>query len=131
MVIDFDRWGVGKLGEIAQACRQKGYLLAVSNPCFELWLLLHVCRLGDYTAEALARLRQNERVGRDRRAIEMELVRLLGSYKKENPDCGRFLPLVEVAIEQAQVLDREPEHRWPNRLGTRVYLLVKEITGLR
>jgi hypothetical protein len=129
MVIDFDRWGEQKLGAIAQAGRQKGYLLAVSNPCFELWLLLHVCRLGDYTAEALEGLRKNERVGRDRRAIEMELVRLLGSYKKENPDCGRFLPLVEVAIEQAQALDTNPEHRWPNGLGTRVYLLVKEITG--
>jgi hypothetical protein len=129
MVIDFDRWGEQKLGAIAQACRQKEYLLAVSNPCFELWLLLHVCRLSDYTAEELERLLQNEKVGRDRRAIEMELVRLLGSYNKGNPDCSRFLPSVETAIAQAQTLDTNPEHRWPNDLGTRVYLVVKTIMG--
>ena len=41
VMIDVDRWNKSTLQEIAKEARQKGYRLAISNPCFELWLLLH------------------------------------------------------------------------------------------
>jgi len=42
MVIDIDRWTEQNLSDVAGKCRDKGFLIAVSNPCFELWLLLHL-----------------------------------------------------------------------------------------
>jgi hypothetical protein len=38
---DFQSWKPAMISAIAQECQSKGYFLAVSNPCFEIWLLLH------------------------------------------------------------------------------------------
>lgn len=44
-VADTDHWiessHIQNLVEVARLCRQKGIQVALSNPCFELWLLLH------------------------------------------------------------------------------------------
>ena len=37
---------------------------------------------------------------------------------------------ISVAIERAAALDVSPADRWPNTLGTRVYLLAKSILGI-
>jgi RloB-like protein len=42
MVIDKDRWLDEHLSEVTQECSQKNYYCAVSVPCFEIWILLHL-----------------------------------------------------------------------------------------
>src|SRR5690242_8463724 len=37
LMFDVDRWGAGKIRTICQLANQKGYRLAISNPCFEVW----------------------------------------------------------------------------------------------
>jgi len=127
MVIDLDRWHNRELGSVAAQCKQKDYRLAVSNPCFELWLLLHVKSPDDYTDVELQELAENKHVSEKRTRLERELLDKLGSYNKSNPDTSKFLPFVDIAIERARALDPHPEHRWPNGLGTRVYLLAETI----
>jgi hypothetical protein len=126
LVIDVDRWGEAKLAEVARKCQQKGYELAVSNPCFEVWLLLHIKALHEYPPEKLVELYANRKVG-GRTCLEAELLNLLGAYNKFNLDPAPFIPHVAIAIERARGLDIHPEHRWPNHLGTRVYLLAQKI----
>lgn len=45
LVCDTDHWiessHIQNLVEVVQRCRQKGIFVALSNPCFDLWLLLH------------------------------------------------------------------------------------------
>jgi hypothetical protein len=45
VVCDCDHWiesgHIHNLTAVVQQCRQKGIMVALSNPCFELWLLLH------------------------------------------------------------------------------------------
>ena len=43
LVIDRDKqsWTEATISEVAQFCHAKQYILALSNPCFELWLLIH------------------------------------------------------------------------------------------
>lgn len=45
LVIDSDHWVSGRhaanLSEVFSLCSQKGYKIALSNPCFEFWLMLH------------------------------------------------------------------------------------------
>jgi hypothetical protein len=126
LVIDVDRWGDKKMAGIARECVQKRYLLAISNPCFELWLLLHLKSLDEYTPDTLDEFRKNAKVGH-RRRLEAELVNVLGSYSKSNLNADHFLPHVEIAIERARLLDANPNHRWPHDLGTRVYLLAESV----
>jgi hypothetical protein len=53
LVLDTDHWIEGShlpnLVEVVKRCRQKGISVALSNPCFELWLLLH---FADFPAES-------------------------------------------------------------------------------
>jgi hypothetical protein len=128
LVIDVDRWGEGKLAEIARLCQQKDYDLAVSNPCFEVWLLLHLKAPQEYSPAALAELYENRKTG-NRTRLDAELLSLLGTYNKSNLNTAPFLPNVAFAIARAKSLDTHPEYRWPITLGTRVYLLAEAITG--
>ncbi|MBT7191100.1 MAG: RloB domain-containing protein [Anaerolineae bacterium] len=128
VVVDVDRWGE-KLSEVAALCRQKGYGYAVSNPCFEIWLLLHIKDLAEYDEETLQEFRENRKPSRksDRTRLDVELLNLNGSYNKSNLDTSPFLPFVENAIERARSLDVMPRQRWPNDLGTRIYLIAEKI----
>jgi hypothetical protein len=126
LVIDTDHWGNEKLARIARECWQKEYKMAVSNPCFELWLLLHHKALSEYPSEILDEFRDNSRKG-NRTRLERELVKLLGEFSKSSLKTEHFLPHVEKAIERAKELDETPEQRWPEDLGTRVYLLAETI----
>ncbi len=128
IVIDVDDWGKAKLSDIGRLCRQKyNYFLAVSNPCFELWLLLHVKSLEDYTDEELVEFGENRKSSKTRKRLEIELIRLLGEYSKSNLNSAQYLPHIHIAIERAKKLDIYPDHRWPNGLGSHVYRLAEKI----
>ena len=128
MVIDVDDWGESKLSEIARLCQQKpGYYLAVSNPSFELWLLLHIKSLQDYSDQELGEFAENKKVSSTRNRLEVELVSLLGEYNKSKLNSDQYLPTVQFAVEQAKSLDIDPNHRWPNSLGSRIYRLAEKI----
>jgi hypothetical protein len=71
MVIDVDRWGDKKLSFIARQCKQKEYFLAVSNPCSDLWFLLHKKSLAQYPDETLNEFLENKKKNR-RTRLESE-----------------------------------------------------------
>lgn len=125
LVIDVDRWQE-QIAEIARVCQQKSYSLAVSNPCFEIWLLLHHRSLADYEESVLEEFRINKKTG-SRTRIDIELLAILGTYNKAklNPDI--FMPHIDTAITNARSADQSLDHRWPNGPGTRVYQLVESI----
>lgn len=127
LVIDTDRWR-HQLVHIARECKQKGYFLAVSNPCFEFWLLLHLVDLKEYKKSTLIELKQNKKAGKHSRSrLDKEIMDILGSYNKSNIDTKAFLPNVHIAIKIAEALDIKPKERYPNELGSHVYRLVKKI----
>ncbi len=41
LVFDVDRWTSQNLSSVCREAKQKNYYLAISNPCFEVWLCLH------------------------------------------------------------------------------------------
>jgi hypothetical protein len=124
MVIDLDQWTEAHLSEVASHCIQKSFHLAVSNPCFEVWLLLHVKDPAEYASGELT-------VFCNKTDLIKELRRILGSYNSANIDSKRFLPHVPEAIERARLLDSTPDTRWPTACGTRVYLLAEKILAIK
>lgn len=127
LVIDVDRWGDTKLSEIAQECVQKGIRLAVSNPAIELWFLLHLADLAEYGESAQQAMLLNKKVNANRTCLEQAILDIVGRYNKSNLAMDDYLPHVEKAIERAESLDIRPQDRWPQQLGTRVYLAVRSI----
>ena len=128
IVIDRDDWKEKMLADIAQLCQQNSNLrFCKSNPCFELWLILHLEDIEDYSEEDKKNLFENPRLSTHGTWTKYHLRKLMGHYQESDYDPSILLPHVEEAICRAEKLDINPKDRWPQTTGTRVYLLAKSI----
>ncbi|MBI5479497.1 MAG: RloB domain-containing protein [Deltaproteobacteria bacterium] len=107
LVFDRDRWPDAQLHEAVERARGRHYDVAVSNPGFELWLLLH---FRDVEADAPLRADQCRR----------DTHEALSGIGREQ---------VEAAISRSSALDTDPRAPWPANPGTRVYRLVEQLLG--
>jgi hypothetical protein len=102
------------------------------TPCFELWLLLHLKSLKDFSEQEYQLLIENKKITASKSSrtyIEKELLDLLGAYSKSNLQMNIFLPLITAAIERAYAA--KLEEGWDyKRLCTRVHVLLTRILQL-
>jgi hypothetical protein len=129
VLIDRDKqsWKIPEIDHVAQQCNQGRIGFAMSNPCFELWILLHLTDLDTFSAEELAEMLENKKINKNRTWIEKKLSELLEGYNKTNIRSDRFINGCYEAVSRAEKLDVNPQHRWPNGLGTHVYKLFKQV----
>lgn len=118
VVCDCDHWvepnHIQNLTHLLQQCRQKGIQVALSNPCFELWLLLH---FADFPPEDV--LTCNEVTNRLRAAA--------GGYDKTK--------VYNLQLDDEQVLaavkraaDKHPSlEEIPKQLQTAVHLIIQSL----
>ena len=130
-VVDKDQWTEQMLSGVAQKCSQnERYFFCVSNPCFELWLILHLEDVAQYAEEDRKSLSENKKIKRNGDTWTKNRLReLMGSYRESKYEVTKLLPEIEKAIERASKLDNNPNDRWPQSVGTRVYRLVNSILG--
>ncbi|MBD2578866.1 RloB family protein [Oscillatoria sp. FACHB-1406] len=113
IMFDVDRWTKKELSAICKEAKQKKYQLLVSNPCFEVWLYLHLDELN---------------ITGDRcEVFEKEIRHRLGSYNKSNLDLKFFQDCIEVAVKRAKDLHPSARQYWPNTPGSHVYRIVEII----
>jgi len=124
IVIDRDPQSLKQdaLSLLAQECDKKQYLLALSNPCFELWLLLHLDDVTSYSEAKKQQLFNNKNHYAKRKLREVN-----GQYNPIKINIDDFWQNTTIAIARAKALDTNPAHRWPQQLGTRVYLILEKI----
>jgi hypothetical protein len=112
LVIDVDRY-TDHLREVAKECKDAGIELAVSNPCFEYWLLLHYQEpLRDQVEEC-----------RDIKPV-------LSRYMEADPNKSEgydkmFKQRAHDAVRRAKELDNSQD-RWPQHNGSRVYRIIEK-----
>ncbi len=125
MVVDRDRQNVSKeqLNSIIDKSKLEGYNLALSNPTFEFWLLLHITNLQKYSVDDLL---NNEKVNKTRRFIDKELSIILNGYNKKNLKFERFEDGINDAIIRAREMQINNENLI-DELGTSVCLLVEKL----
>ena len=111
LVMDVDRWGEEVLIPIGKECQKKNsWNVALSNPCFEVWLHLHLQDVSQTPTKTCQQMKG-------------ELHELITSgYKVEV-----FTPLVDQAVERASIADNNQEHFYPAVMTTKVYLLINEM----
>jgi len=130
IVVDRDNWTNKMLSSVARHCFQnKNLRFCVSNPCFELWLLLHLEDVTAYSEEERAQLSANRKSTRHKTWLKHKLSDIMGGYNEADYDANQLLPDIENAISQAIIMDVKPEDRWPQKVGTRVYKLALSIMG--
>lgn len=131
LVIDRDRWHERMLSQVAQLCAQNTHLnFCMSNPCFELWLLLHLEDVRKYDAQMALDLISNRKSSSGVTWLKKRMRDLLGSYSESNYEVSKLMPHVTTAMEIARDMDVNPSDRWPQTVGTRVYKLMESITEL-
>ena len=129
LVVDKDRWTEAMLSRVATECSQEVAMhMALSNPCFELWLLLHIEDAALLTPEEQMLWMENRRKSKNADPyLKVRLRQKMGSYYESSYDALSLIAHVEDAIERARALDENPNDRWPQTLGTRVYLLAESV----
>lgn len=111
MVIDHDNCEERELNHVFQACNSFGYKMALSNPMFEYWLLLHF-EIGN---------------GVNAANVTARLKKYLPDFTKSHVELLKIKPGITDAIKRAEQKDRPPCDKWPITTGTTVYRLVKEL----
>ena len=129
LVVDKDRWTEAMLSHVATECAQDDYMhMALSNPCIELWLLLHLVVVSSLSQEEQRQWLENRRKSKNADPyLKVRLRQEMGTYHESAYDAQMLIAHVEDAIARAKALDTNPTDRWPQSLGTRVYLLAESV----
>lgn len=128
MVIDRDyrSWTQAELSQCLTECNQKKFKLCISNPNFELWVLLHfVCIYSQnlkYKEELILNPKENGRT-----LIEKLIIEKRGHYNKSNPQFDDIILHTEVAMQNAIKLSKKNTNNLFDELGTDINLLVSQI----
>lgn len=113
LCVDRDRWAKASLNDVLRDCLGKKYGIALSNPCFELWILLHYEEVPDRRtcSEIKERLRE-----------------ILGGYGK---NCCSTIALTEQmvrnAIERARARATDTESLIPDAPVTHMFKVMDAI----
>jgi len=114
LVVDRDSWTEADLDAVAEAVASlPKYHIALSNPCFELWLVLH----------------RRDTSGRTCAQLQAILRQELGAYAKSAYDVEALKPTLADAITRAERIDTPPQNPWPRNQGTHIYRLVKKLVA--
>lgn len=129
LVVDKDQWEDKMLSRVATECALEVSMhMALSNPCFELWLLLHLEDAASLTPEEHTLWMENRRKSKNADPyLKVRLRQKMGTYHESSYDALTLIAHIEDAIERARALDKTPTDRWPQTLGTRVYLLAESV----
>lgn len=60
--------------ECIELCKENGYGCFITNPCFEFWLLLHLCNVKEvYSSEKLEEFKANQKVSNHHTVVSYEV----------------------------------------------------------
>lgn len=127
MVVDRDKQNISEeqLNQIIEKCKIEGYNLALSNPTFEFWLLLHVTSIEKYDTEILLE-NPKPRPKSKKRYIEKELSNIMGGYNKSKLQFVNFESGINDATTRAKELEID-NNNLIGQLGTSVCILVEKL----
>lgn len=132
LIIDRDHWEEihhHNFDELIEDCKKEGnFYVAMSNPCFEIWLVLHLKDMNEFSDEEKMLLMKNNRFSSKKHHIDKVLENLIddGRGYNKKPDPKIFLPRLDIAIQRAKKLDYNKED-YPTSLGSHVYKLIEKL----
>ncbi len=87
-------------GYVVEKCKEKGFQLCITNPCFEFWLLLHFDEVFELDTDKLL---ENPKITAKRRYAEQELRRIYPRYDKSAYDAEELVKNIDKAIQNEKV----------------------------
>lgn len=122
VVCDCDHWiesgHIQSLTQVIRECRQKGIQVALSNPCFELWLLLHFAEFPEDPELTRA-------------DVEQRIRNVVGAYDKTRID---KLPIQDHHVKEAVRRSADNQRDGsdiPRRPQTAVHRIIQHLLDQR
>lgn len=130
LIIDRDDWETThklSFDDLVVDCKkEENFYLAMSNPCFEIWLILHLKDITEYTEAEQKLIFENAKVSNSKNHIDVILGILQGRGYNKRPNPKTYIPLTSIAIERAKALDYLGED-YPKSLGSHLYKLIEKL----
>lgn len=130
LIIDRDDWEEihnHNFDKLVEDCKKENnFFLAMSNPCFEIWLILHLKDISEFDEEEKVKIMSNEKISNSKNYIDKALSEIQGRGYNKRPNPRIFLPLTKVAIGRAKELDNENQD-YPKQLGTHIHKLIEKL----
>ncbi len=130
LIIDRDDWETihkHNFDSLVEDCNsEKNFFLAMSNPCFEIWLIMHLKSISEFSEEEIQLIMNNQKVNASKNYIDKILGEIQGRGYNKRPNPNIFLPKTRIAINQAKELDIANED-YPTSLGSHVYKLAEKL----
>lgn len=100
-------------------CKRKGYGCYITNPCFEFWLLMHVCDIKEELKGNYTDIQRNAKVSNKHTFVSNELSKRAGHSKWISDCCFRkhYLPNIDLAIKRSECFETN-EEKLIHRVGT-------------
>ena len=105
----------------------------MSNPNFELWLLMHFPNIEAYDREEIRSNRKNihyqieDGVSKNKKFLEIEVAKHAKGYTKGNKiKFEVFMPCIDLAVQQAKLFCEESD-QLIDEIGTSAGKLIEEI----
>ncbi len=114
LVFDKDDWPWEKINKVVRDAKRRGIHVAISNPCFEVWLILHI---QSFPASGCNTSKKCKR----------HLKNIGGSRSNGDLILANLEPGINNAIKKAIALDINTSSVVPNEPGTRLYNLIESI----
>lgn len=110
-----------QLKALFENCKANNFHCFLTNPCFEFWLLLHICDIYDEYSGNFQDLLFNQKVSHRHTYISSELSQRAGHSKSisDSKFVDIYLPNVDLAIERAKKFDTD-NLRLLNNLGSSI-----------
>ncbi|MFK5969486.1 MAG: AAA family ATPase [Candidatus Marithrix sp.] len=126
IIFDKDSWSKQAFEELKNWKQLQNYhYLAYSNPCFELWLILHLTEY-ETIKEKLELANPRERSNTCKQILGSSLkqkYKLSGKY-------NQYIRQIPLAIERARALDTHLDVEFPEYICTRIYQLAEKLTTI-
>lgn len=128
MIIDRDArsWSTAELSHCQSTCKQKDIHFCLSNPCFELWILLHYQCIDSLSDKEKQKIKDNKK-RRHKTHCEYQIITHKGVYNKKKPDFEAMLEHTATAIKRAKKLNVNGQVDLFENIGTDIHLLVEKL----
>lgn len=112
LVIDVDNWKQNQIKDLyEESSKKNNWNLAISNPCFEIWLYFHY----------------KSNIDEINYTSSKELKNILSNLLPNGYDRFDAVKNVKTAIKNSENLDEAKDYFFPNKNRTKVYQLMKSI----
>lgn len=132
LIVDRDDWAEQHhidFGQLVAECKAEGnFFMAMSNPCFDFWLLLHLRDFTNLPEDIKSQIYQNKRISNKKHFIDTVIEEAIndGRGYSKRIKAEIFLPGIYDAIARAKELNN-PDEDYPSSFGSDVFKLVEKL----